>query len=167
MSSTQQQTKNVINLKGSAAIITDFMNYSINMILFQREVYDMNEFEKVERYGRPIFLSTNEKLKKYLAHILNGLKKLLENDECHRVDLVIINVESEETIERWEFEISPEKGDGKEDLENSDPLKRTSNKKLADIQQQIMKIMRQIIATVSMLPNYEDDITFKVGVAFG
>ena len=81
------------------------------------------------------------------------------------MDLVIINVESEETIERWEFEISPEKGDGKEDLENSDPLKRTSNKKLADIQQQIMKIMRQIIATVSMLPNYEDDITFKMGVA--
>ena len=164
MSGTQQEIKNTINLKGSASLITDFMNYGINMILFQREVYAMESFEKTERYGRPIFLTTDEKLKRYLDGVLNGLRTLLENDECRRVDLVIISVADEEPVERWEFDIEPThevSGDG---LENVDPSNksRTSSKDIKEIQQQIMKIMRQIIATVSMLPNYEQEITFNI-----
>lgn len=182
MSGTQTKNLERITLKGSAAIITDFMNYGINMILFQREVYDAADFEKVDRYGRPVFITTNEKLKKYLDGVLNGLRTLLENDECRRVDLVIINVEDDQTIERWEFEIEPTNegasgqggdgsngsgtgnGTGNGNDENLDPLSktRTATKDLNKIQQQIMKIMRQIIATVSMLPNYDQDITFNI-----
>ena len=66
------ETASVINLKGSAEIIRDFMDFSINMILYQREVYGDAEFEKIEKYGRPLFMTTNKKLREYL----NGVLKL-------------------------------------------------------------------------------------------
>ena len=65
------ETTSTINLKGSAEIIRDFMDFSINMILYQREVYGDAEFEKIEKYGRPLFMTTNEKLKQYLEGVLN------------------------------------------------------------------------------------------------
>ena len=64
------ETKSVINLKGSAEIIRDFMDFSINMILYQREVYADEEFEKIEKYGRPLFMTTNTALKEYLSGVL-------------------------------------------------------------------------------------------------
>merc|ERR1712127_965104 len=77
------ETTSTINLKGSAEIIRDFMDFSINMILYQREVYGDAEFEKIEKYGRPLFMTTNEKLREYLKGVfLNGLQTSIENDEC-------------------------------------------------------------------------------------
>lgn len=177
--STATETKNVINLKGSAKLIREFMEYSINMILFQREVYHDEEFEKVDRYGRPVFLTTNEKLKQYLNGVLSGLKESIENDECKKMVLVIISVDTEEPIEKWEFSIEPESGDE----ENADPsgstslskLKiepdpyakpdknRTASRDLKLIQQEMMKIMKQIIGAVTYLPCRGDtDLTFNI-----
>ena len=65
------ETTSTINLKGSAEIIRDFMDFSINMILYQREVYGDAEFEKIEKYGRPLFMTTNDKLREYLKGVLN------------------------------------------------------------------------------------------------
>lgn len=158
------ETTSTINLKGSAEIIRDFMDFSINMILYQREVYGDAEFEKIEKYGRPLFMTTNEKLKQYLEGVLNGLQTSIENDECRKVVLVIIDTDTEEPVEHWEFEIEPEIA---ENSENNDPLKqdkeRTVTKDIKKIQSQMMKIMKQIIGTVTYLPCREDaGLTFNI-----
>ena len=88
----------------------------------------------------------------------------IENDECRKVVLVIIDTASEEPIEHWEFEIEPEIA---ENAENKDPLKqnknRTVERDVKKIQQQMMKIMKQIIGTVTYLPCREDaNLTFNI-----
>mgnify|MGYP000276312612 CR=1 FL=1 len=103
MTSTIQPTKQTITVQGSAEIITDFMEYSINIILYNRELYPMEDFEKVEKYGRPYYLTTNYKLKSYLENVLKGLKDLVANDQCHRIDLVIISVELKKVIRKLFF----------------------------------------------------------------
>jgi len=159
------ETKSVINLKGSAAIIKDFMDFSINMILYQREVYHDEEFEKVEKYGRPLFMTTNDKLRKYLDGVLGGLKNSIEKDECRKVVLVIIDTDTEDPVEKWEFEIEPEVNN---DIENTDPYAvpdktRTASKDMKAIQNQIMKIMKQIIGAVTYLPCRGDsELSFNI-----
>jgi len=175
MTSTIQPTKQTITVQGSAEIITDFMEYSINMILYNRELYHEEDFEKVEKYGRPYYLTTNYKLKTYLENVLKGLKDLVANDQCHRIDLVIISVERDETIERWEFEIEAIAGEenkennngcaasGKQLEELRDWSKfRKATKELASIQNQMNRIVRQIISTVSLLPNYDEELSFNI-----
>ena len=83
----QEVKSNVITLAGSAEIICDFMEFGINMILFQRDIYPNEDFKQVQKYGRPLYLTENEKLREYLKNILTGLKVMLEKDECHKVSL--------------------------------------------------------------------------------
>ena len=47
MTSTAQQTKNAVTLKGSAAIISEFFNYGINSILYQRGIYPPESFTRL------------------------------------------------------------------------------------------------------------------------
>jgi len=161
----QEVKSNVITLSGSAEIICDFMEFGINMILFQRDIYPNEDFKQVQKYGRPLYLTENEKLKEYLKNILTGLKVMLEKDECHKVVLVIINVESEEPVERWEFEVKPDHENStkvENNAENIDPHARYSNMELKKIQAQIVKIMQQIIGSVTYLPIRDDEHTFNI-----
>ena len=46
MSNTAQLTRNAVTLKGSAAIVSEFFNYSINSILYQRGIYPPESFTR-------------------------------------------------------------------------------------------------------------------------
>ena len=46
MTSTVQQSKNAVTLKGSAAIISEFFNYGVNSILYQRGIYPPESFTR-------------------------------------------------------------------------------------------------------------------------
>ena len=46
MTSTLQQTKNAVTLKGSAALVSEFFNYGINSILYQRGIYPPESFTR-------------------------------------------------------------------------------------------------------------------------
>merc|ERR1712141_909747 len=90
---------------------------------------------------------------------------MLEKDDCHKVVLVIIDVESEEPVERWEFEVEPDHENSikvENDSENVNPNARYSNMELKKIQGQIAKIMQQIIGSVTYLPIREDEHTFNI-----
>ena len=47
MTSTVQQSKNAVTLKGSAAIISEFFNYGVNSILYQRGIYPPESFTRL------------------------------------------------------------------------------------------------------------------------
>ena len=51
MTSTVQQSKNAVTLRGSAAIISEFFNYGINSILYQRGIYPPESFTRKQEYG--------------------------------------------------------------------------------------------------------------------
>ena len=71
-------TKNTITLKGSAMMISEFMDFGINSILYQRDVYPANEFSPVQKYGLTVYMAQDEELRKYLNVVLEQMKNWIE-----------------------------------------------------------------------------------------
>ena len=63
-----------ISLKGSTDIVTEFFNFSINTILYQRGIYPPENFKKIPKYGLSMMVTTDEGLNKYMANILTQLE---------------------------------------------------------------------------------------------
>lgn len=76
MSSVAQETitSNVINLKGSTAIVKEFFNFSVNNILYQRGIYAPESFKRVNNYGLSMMVTTDEALVAYMENILRQLE---------------------------------------------------------------------------------------------
>ena len=62
-----------ITLKGSVAIVTEFFEYSINNILYQREIYPPETFRRVAKYNLAMFVTTDDGLTGYLGSVLAQL----------------------------------------------------------------------------------------------
>lgn len=124
-------TSNVITLRGSTEIVTEFFHYSVNNILYQRGVYPPESFKRVAQYGLALMVTTDEDLQKYLSNILKQLDgkhpivlplrietetnldiicipnqiAWLMNGSVQKLVLVVKGVESGETLERWVFDV--------------------------------------------------------------
>ena len=70
---TAQATKNIINLRGSTQIVTEFFGYAINSILYQRGIYPAETFTTFQNYGLQMMVTTDPGLRKYLGNVLNQL----------------------------------------------------------------------------------------------
>jgi mitotic spindle assembly checkpoint protein MAD2 len=149
-----QVAKNSITLKGSTEIVTEFFGYSINSILFQRGIYPPENFTKVNKYGLSMLVTNDEGLKKYLGQVLSQLSEWLMQKLVHKLVVVVTSVATNETLERWEFdiqvdsEITAEKG-----CHQKDPK---------IIQNEIQALIRQITASVTYLPLLEELCTFDL-----
>ena len=66
-------TSNVISLRGSTDIVTEFFEYSVNSILYQRAIYPPESFKKVPKYGLAMMLTTDEALATYISNIMKQL----------------------------------------------------------------------------------------------
>ncbi|KAI2801906.1 pre-rRNA processing protein ftsj3 [Blomia tropicalis] len=144
---------NSINLKGSVEIICQFFNYALNNILFQRGLYPSDTFSPVQNYGLTIFMTTDDKLKDYLSAIFSQLKVFLMKRSVHRLVMVIINTDTNETIERWEFTVECNDNVGDDESVPVD---------IKEIQQGITSIIRQITASVTYLPLIDGSVTFDI-----
>ncbi|KXJ84089.1 mitotic spindle assembly checkpoint protein MAD2A [Aedes albopictus] len=151
-------TQNAITLKGSAAIITEYLNYGINSILFQRGIYPPEQFTSVQQYGLTILMSKDEKIIAFLQNVLCQVQDWLARNEVEKISMVITNVHTKEVLECWDFKVQNEPGDGPK----IDPANPTSSKELKKIQAEIRDVMRQIAATISYLPLIEYICTFDV-----
>jgi len=98
-------------------------------------------------------MTTDEKLKNYLTIILNQLKNFMLKKSIHRIVLVIVNVETQETVERWEFLI-----DCDQQITDSDS-KSIDTK---EVQNGIRDVIRQITASVTFLPLLEGKFAFDL-----
>ena len=67
-------TESTITLKGSTEIVTEFFNYSVNSILYQRGIYPPESFKRVSQYGLSMMVTTDEELLKYLNNITKQLE---------------------------------------------------------------------------------------------
>lgn len=141
-------------MKGSAQIVSEFFNYGINSILYQRGVYPPEMFTTVQKYGLSILVNTEKPLQKYLDNVLAQLKDWLEAKVVHQVVLVISAVDTKETLERWEFRIQSD--------EEMTSTSKPKEKELTDIQNEIKNVIRQIVASVTYLPILETACAFDL-----
>lgn len=70
MTATATAQKNTVTLKGSTKTVTEFFNFALSSILYQRGVYPPESFEPKKQYGLTVMTCKDDKLKGYLAAVL-------------------------------------------------------------------------------------------------
>lgn len=147
-------TRDVITLKGSAAIVSEFLNYSVNSILYQRGIYPADDFTMVKKYGMSLLVCQQEQVKGFIDTNTKQIATWLETGNIQRVVMVIASMSTKEVLERWNFIIENDQ----EVLEKG--VSREKSDK--DIRTEIQGIIRQIVSSVTFLPNIEDACTFDM-----
>ena len=103
-------TQNTITLKGSTQIVTEFFNYAVNSILFQRGLYDPENFERKKKYGLSLMVTSDDGLVRYLDNVMTQISEWLKQGMLQKLVLVISAVGSKEVRERWTFDIQTDEG---------------------------------------------------------
>ncbi|KAG4088559.1 HORMA domain-containing protein [Neocallimastix lanati (nom. inval.)] len=142
-----------ITLCGSSEIVAEFFEYCINSILFQRGIYEPEDFKMVKKYNINLLITNDDRVQAYISEIMEQVKKWIGSQSIKKLVLVILSKESREVMERWEFIIQIQK-----DLENE----HIREKSESEIQNEIQAILRQLTASVSFLPILEEPCTFNV-----
>jgi mitotic spindle assembly checkpoint protein MAD2 len=173
----------LINFTGSAKTVTEFFEYSINTILFQRGVYPAEDFTAVKKYGLMMMVSADDQVKAYIKKIMSQLKDWMYGSKISKLVVVITSKETGEHVERWQFDVqifgknksssSSKSAKKVADKENSAPADGTAaavekeaanepEKTEAEIQAEIQAIFRQVTASVTFLPMLDGNCTFNV-----
>ncbi|KAJ3291563.1 Mitotic spindle checkpoint component mad2 [Rhizoclosmatium sp. JEL0117] len=171
MATIQKQRQ--ITLRGSAQIVTEFFDFSINSILFQRAIYPPEDFKVVKRYGLNLLVNADFAVQAYLKQIMTQIEKWILAKTIQKLVLVITSLETREVLERWQFNIQLEAGSSSAPATNKEnAAKNTSAASQAhqhqqpktekEIHAEIAAIMRQITASVSFLPMMTEPCTFNV-----
>ena len=137
-------TQNTITLKGSTQIVTEFFNYAVNSILFQRGLYDPENFERKKKYGLSLMVTSDDGLVRYLDNVMTQISEWLKQGMLQKLVLVISAVGSKEVRERWTFDIQTDEG-----VLGGGKAPRKEEK---EISKEIQAIIRQITASVTFLP---------------
>lgn len=131
-----QANRNSITLKGSVDIVTEFFDYGINSILYQRGIYAPEQFQRVQKYGLTMLVTSDDALKSYLRgvlgqvrglfvvellqinqspHLRSGLLPLrpsvdwLMQKTVQKLVVVISENATNEVLERWQFDVECDK----------------------------------------------------------
>ncbi|CED85614.1 Spindle assembly checkpoint protein [Phaffia rhodozyma] len=163
---TKQAQKQAISLKGSTKIVTEFFDYSVNNILYQRGIYPSDDFKMVKKYGLPMLMTTDDNVKAYLASITEQVHAWLMSGQITRLVLAIISKDTRETLERWQFDV-------KMDASSTEPNPSDSfipagsgqgskPKTEKQVQAEIREIMKQITSSVTFLPMLDEPCTFNI-----
>merc|ERR1712050_621885 len=108
-----------------------------------------------QEYGLTLLVSTEPEVNKFLENVLSQIKDWLEQRKIKKLVVVLKNVETKETLERWEFQIESEKEkDGKE-VEKAEKDEKK-------IKAEIRDVIRQITASVTFLPLLDCLCSFDV-----
>ncbi|KAK8861549.1 hypothetical protein IAR55_002371 [Kwoniella newhampshirensis] len=164
----KQRTNQAITLKGSTALVTEFFEYSVNSILYQRGVYPSDDFRMVKKYGLPMLVTADDSLKEYLSTILSQVQEWLLSSSITRLVLAIKSIETGETLERWQFDIHAEDVASSSGSNNNPPLPggpksgKKKEKTEKEVQGEIREIMKQITSSVTFLPILEEECTFTL-----
>mmetsp|Transcript_27345 Transcript_27345/g.27577 ORF Transcript_27345/g.27577 Transcript_27345/m.27577 type:complete len:210 (-) Transcript_27345:240-869(-) len=152
-----QATSNVINLKGSTEIVTEFFDYSVNSILYQRGIYPPESFKRISKYGLAMMQSTDEQLRAYVIKIMKQMEVWLMKGNVQKLVLVIKGLETGNTLERWMFNCE---STGVRNAQDSSQIR--SDKSQKEITQEIQAIIRQITASVTFLPLLNEPCSFDL-----
>jgi mitotic spindle assembly checkpoint protein MAD2 len=127
----------------------------VNSILYQRGIYPPETFERKQKYGLGMLVTTDESLKAYLVNVLQQINDWMMSKMLQKLVLVITAVGSKEVLERWVFDIEQEEAVDEDGT-------ATKEKPAKEISQEISAIIRQITASVTFLPLLEEACTFDL-----
>ncbi|KAF2719647.1 mitotic spindle checkpoint component mad2 [Polychaeton citri CBS 116435] len=173
-----------LTLRGSSKLVTEFFEYALNSILFQRGVYPAEDFSAVKKYGLNMMVSLDDQVKSYVKKIMKQLDRWMKGGKISKLVVVVTDKEDGGVVERWQFDISifaainstraPISTSTPTDQENMDPAgvpakqspdstaKTEEQKTLEQIQKEIQSLFRQITASVTFLPQLDGNCTFNV-----
>uniref|UniRef100_A0A0E0DFE5 Mitotic spindle checkpoint protein MAD2 n=1 Tax=Oryza meridionalis TaxID=40149 RepID=A0A0E0DFE5_9ORYZ len=143
-------SKDIITLRGSAAIVSEFFGYAANSILYNRGVYPEESFTKVKKYGLTMLLTQDEGVKTFIANLNTQLSEWLEAGKLQRIVLVIMSKATSEVLERWNFSIQTDP-----EVVDKGVIKEKSDK---EIMREIQAIMRQVASCITYLPCLDEPL---------
>jgi mitotic spindle assembly checkpoint protein MAD2 len=126
-------------------------------------IYQPESFKRESKYGLTVLTTTDEGLLKYLSQVMAQVEAWLLNGDVQRLVVVVTGVDSGETLERWQFNVTLDDEEG--DSENSRPnsQKAPSTKKtMKEIHGEIQAIIRQVTASVTFLPLLNEPCSFDM-----
>ncbi|XP_058838119.1 mitotic spindle assembly checkpoint protein MAD2A-like [Topomyia yanbarensis] len=151
--------QDAITLSDSATIVTDYLLFCINSILFQRGVYPPEKFDSVPKYGLTVRISTDEKIAGFLEKVLGQVAEWIARNKVQMISMVITKLDTGEVLERWDFKVHREPPEDGGQINSTNPV---SSKSINRTQLEIREVMRQIAASVSYLPSLEHACTFDM-----
>jgi len=160
----QAPTRTHLTLKGSTALVHEFFNYSVQSILYQRSIYPSEDFRTVKKFGLQMLATTDDDLADYLDRAMQQLKKWLEQGKVRRLVVAIVEQESQETVERWQFDIEV-MNEGLTESQvpkEGDQIPKSLQKTDAQVKAEIAAIIKQITASCTFLPVLEEPCAFQI-----
>lgn len=97
--------RQAITLKGSAQVVAEYFGFAMNSVLYLRGVYDSDCFTTVKKYNLRLFVTTDDRLADYIKSILKQLTSWLADGIVKKLVIVLQSVDTQETIERWVFNV--------------------------------------------------------------
>ncbi len=101
----QAPTRSHLSLKGSSSMVHEFFAYSLQSILYQRELYPAEDFKPVKKYGLQILVSTDDELSEYIARSMAQVQRWLEHGQIDRLVVAIVEKGTGDVRERWQFDV--------------------------------------------------------------
>lgn len=148
-------TRSKLALKGSAKVVTDYFEYSIHSILYQRGIYPASDFKIVRKYGLNMLVSMDDEVIAYIEQIMKQIRRWVYSGIISKLVIVIISKETGQVVERWRFDLDGSVGQPSSEVQ-------AEAKANQQIQKEIQSIIRQITASVTFLPELQGDQTFNV-----
>jgi mitotic spindle assembly checkpoint protein MAD2 len=121
-------------------------------------------FKRESKYGLTVLTTTDEGLLRYLSNVQKQVTEWLLAGAVQRLVVVVKGIDSMETLERWQFNLSVDESmKGGENLSpNISTPEPTTKKSIKDINNQIQAIIRQITASVTFLPLLQETCSFDL-----
>ena len=170
------QATNTITLRGSTDIVVQFFDDAVNSILYQRGIYQPEDFGKESKYGIMVYKTTDQVLQGYISNVMKQLESWLMEGNVQKLVLVVKSNETGDTLERWVFDCQatvPDKENIRSVCHNLMHIvlyltiflkiktsffsEYRAHKSEKDIAKEIQAIIRQITSSVTFLPQIEPE----------
>jgi mitotic spindle assembly checkpoint protein MAD2 len=149
-------------------------------------IYQPETFKRESKYGLTVLTTTDQGLLTYLSSVMSQMETWLTDGDVQRLALVVSGIDSGETLERWQFNVSVDDGmDGgsveiskRGNDENTSQPNVTKNrnvgnsadktatkmgkKTVKEVHDEIQAIIRQITASVTFLPLLNEPCSFDL-----
>jgi mitotic spindle assembly checkpoint protein MAD2 len=150
-------------------------------------IYTPDMFKRETKYGLTVLTTTDEGLLRYLRNVQGQVSEWLVRGHVKRLVLVVQGVDTLETLERWQFNVSVDDSDKSHAVHssNSENVRSVANssrlieatdssdkksnedkmvgtKSVREIHKEIQSIIRQITASVTFLPLLQEACTFDL-----
>jgi mitotic spindle assembly checkpoint protein MAD2 len=137
-------------------------------------------FKRESKYGLTVLTATDEGLVRYLRNVQKQVAEWLVEGHVKRLVLVVQGVDTLDTLERWQFNVSVDQyaksagvGSDNENVRGAvtnvmsnpasgDAASKATQKPIKEIHKEIQSIIRQITASVTFLPLLQESCTFDL-----